>query len=200
MHADRSAGGDPSASARLRMTRYRDELLKWTAKVNLIGPEAKEHLDEHIAEAVAAAEILKPTGNVLDFGSGGGLPAIPMAIVSPDATFHLCEADQKKWAFLKHVVRECGLNCQVYGDRLHRLLARIPQDLKFSLVVSRAVGEPEEWVPSLKGHLEDGARVALFQGSPDVPELPGFTFAEAIPLPRGESNYLAVLTFHVEHR
>src|SRR5205085_7821194 len=86
---------------------YQRLLLTWNEKINLIGPEAKEHLDEHIAEALAAAEILKPSGDVLDFGSGGGLPAIPMAIVSPGATFHLVEADQKKWAFLKHVVREC---------------------------------------------------------------------------------------------
>jgi hypothetical protein len=71
--------------------------------------------------------------------------------------------------------------------------------LRFSLVVSRAVGEPEQWVPSLRGHLEDGARVALFQGSPDAPDIAGFTAAEAVRLPRGESNYLKVLTFHVEH-
>ena len=182
-----------------RLATYKSELLRWTAKVNLIGPEAKEHLDEHIAEALAAAELLKPRGEVLDFGSGGGLPAIPMAIVSPEARFHLVEADQKKWAFLKHVVRECGLNSLVYGDRLARLLARLPQDLRFSLVVSRAVGEPEQWVPSLKGHLEDGARVALFQGSPDAPAIAGFSAAEAVRLPRGESNYLKVLVFHVEH-
>jgi 16S rRNA (guanine527-N7)-methyltransferase len=181
-----------------RLALYRSELLKWTAKVNLIGPEAKEHLDEHIAEAVAAAEILRPVGEVMDFGSGGGLPAIPMAIVSPAAHFHLVEADQKKWAFLKHIVRECGLSSRVYGDRLSRLLPRLPADLRFSLVVSRAVGNPEEWVPSLKDHLEDGARVALFQGTPDVPEIAGFSRGEAIPLPRGESNYLVVLVFHVE--
>jgi 16S rRNA (guanine527-N7)-methyltransferase len=178
---------------------YRAELLKWTAKVNLIGPEAVVHLDEHIAEAFAAAEILQPVGNVMDFGSGGGLPAIPMAIASPAAKFHLVEADQKKWAFLKHIVRECGLSAQVYGDRLSRLLPRLPADLRFSLVVSKAVGYPEEWVPSLKAHLEEGARVALFQGSPDAPEIPGFTREKAVPLPRGESNYLVVLTFHVEH-
>ncbi len=182
---------------------YKRELLKWTAKVNLIGPEAREHLDEHIAEAVVAAEILKPRGEVLDFGSGGGLPAIPMAIVADanqwGARFHLVEADQKKWAFLKHAVRECGLNSQVYGDRLSRLLPRLPADLRFSLVVSRAVGNPEEWVPSLKEHLEDGARIALFQGSPETPELEGFTREEPISLPRGKSNYLALLTFHVEH-
>jgi 16S rRNA (guanine(527)-N(7))-methyltransferase RsmG len=183
-----------------KLALYKSELLKWNAKVNLIGPEATGNLDEHIAEAVAAAEILKPTGEVMDFGSGGGLPAIPMAIVSPEARFHLVEADQKKWAFLKHVVRECGLRSQVYGDRLARLLPRLPAELRFSLVVSRAVGNPEQWVPSLKNHLEDGARVALFQGSPDAPKLAGFSSGEAVPLPRGESNYLVILTFHVEHR
>jgi 16S rRNA (guanine527-N7)-methyltransferase len=181
------------------LERYKSELLKWNAKVNLIGPEATANLDEHIAEAVAAAEILKPEREVMDFGSGGGLPAIPMAIMSPASRFHLVEADQKKWAFLKHIVRECGLSCQVYGDRLSRLLQRLPADLRFSLVVSRAVGNPEEWVPTLKDHLEPGARVALFQGSPDAPEIDGFSREEAVPLPRGESNYLVVLTFHVEH-
>src|SRR5688500_16174801 len=153
---------------------YRAELLKWTAKVNLIGPEAKEHLDEHIAEALAAAEILQPRGQVLDFGSGGGLPAIPMAIVSPGARFHLVEADQKKWAFLKHVARECALNAVIYGDRLARVLGRFPPDLRFSLVTSRAVGKAEEWVPSLRPHLADGATVALFQSMPEVTEFEGF--------------------------
>jgi 16S rRNA (guanine527-N7)-methyltransferase len=174
---------------------YKSELLKWTAKVNLIGPEARAHLDEHIAEAVSAAAILQPKGEVMDFGSGGGLPAIPMAIVAREARFHLVEADQKKWAFLKHVVRECGLSCQVYGDRLSRLLQRLPAELRFSLVVSRAVGNPEEWVPSLKEHLEEGARIALFQGTPDVPAIAGFTRGETLRLPRGDSNYLAVLTY-----
>jgi len=187
------------AQASEALALYKSELLKWNAKVNLIGPEATANLDEHIAEAVAAAEILKPGREVMDFGSGGGLPAIPMAIVSPAARFHLVEADQKKWAFLKHIARECGLSCQVYGVRLSRFLQRLPADLRFSLVVSRAVGNPEEWVPSLKNHLEPGARVALFQGSPDAPEIAGFTLGEAVPLPRGESNYLVVLTFHVEH-
>src|SRR5438105_10545546 len=106
---------------------YKRELLKWNEKINLIGPEAREHLDDHIAEALAAAGILKPEGEVLDFGSGGGLPAIPMAIVSPNARFHLVEADQKKWAFLKHAARECGLNSLVHGDRLSSLLPKLPR-------------------------------------------------------------------------
>jgi 16S rRNA (guanine527-N7)-methyltransferase len=181
-----------------RLELYKQLLLTWTAKVNLIGPEARANLDEHIAEALAAAEILKPAGDVLDFGSGGGLPAIPMAIVSPEARFHMVEADQKKWAFLKHVVRECGLNARVYGDRLARSLERFPPELRFSLVVSRAVGSPEEWLPSLRDRLEEGARVGLFQGTPEVPEIAGFERGAVHRLPRGEANYLATLMFHVE--
>ena len=177
---------------------YKRELLKWNERINLIGPEARANLDDHINEALAAAEILNPAGEVLDFGSGGGLPAIPMAIVSPAARFHLVEADQKKWAFLKHVVRECGLNAVVYGDRLRAALKRLPADLRFSLVTSRAVGSPEEWVPSLREHLADGARVALFQANPDAPRLDGFDDFRADKLPRGASNYVVSLTFHVE--
>jgi 16S rRNA (guanine527-N7)-methyltransferase len=177
---------------------YKRELLKWNERINLIGPEAKANLDAHINEALAAAEILKSRGNALDFGSGGGLPAIPMAIVSPAAKFWLVEVDQKKWAFLKHVVRECRLSAVVVGDRLSRALERFPPDLCFSLVTSRAVGDPEEWVPLLREWLEPGGRVALFQGTDDVPAIDGIASSEVHRLPRGASNFLVVLTFHVK--
>jgi 16S rRNA (guanine527-N7)-methyltransferase len=174
-----------------RLELYKRLLLTWNEKVNLIGPDAREHLDEHIDEALAAARLLNPDGEVLDFGSGGGLPAIPMAIVSPRARFHLVEADQKKWAFLKHVVRECQLNALVYGDRLDRVLTLLPSDLRFSLAVSRAVGHPEEWVASLRPILAEGARVALFQGTADVPAIEGFARSGASRLKRG---FLVTLT------
>ncbi len=174
---------------------YKRELLRWNDKVNLIGPEARANLDEHVAEGLAAAKILKPEREVLDFGSGGGLPAIPMAIVSPNARFHLVEADQKKWAFLKHVVRECRLNSVVYGDRLDRVLKRFPPDLRFSLVISRAVGSPEEWLPSLAPWIEPEGRAALFQGTVEGEELHHFRKVGSHKLQRG---YL--VTFHVEQQ
>jgi 16S rRNA (guanine527-N7)-methyltransferase len=181
-----------------RLDIYERELLAWNQRVNLIGPEAVANVREHIDEAVVAAAHLQPVGNVLDFGSGGGLPAIPMAIVSPEARFHLVEVDKKKWAFLKHVARECGLNAVVVDDRLQRALPRFPPSLRFSLVTSRAVGGPEEWVPLLRDRMEPGGRVALFQSSPDVAPIAGFTRTDVFRLPRGASNYLVTLTFHVE--
>jgi 16S rRNA (guanine527-N7)-methyltransferase len=181
-----------------RLETYKRELLRWNERINLIGPEAEANLDDHVAEAVTAAGMLNPRGDVLDFGSGGGLPAIPMAVVSPDARFHLVESDRKKWAFLKHIVRACELNAVIYGDRLARALARFPPDVRFSLVTSRAVGNPEEWVPSLAVWMEPGGRIALFQSSTEVPPISGFESKEAFRLPRGTSNYLVTLTFHVE--
>jgi 16S rRNA (guanine527-N7)-methyltransferase len=181
-----------------RLALYKRLLLSWNEKVNLIGPEAVENIDSHIDEAVVAAGLLKPVGEVLDFGSGGGLPAIPMAIQSPGARFHMVEADQKKWAFLKHAARECALNAVIHGDRLHRVLPNLPRGL--SLVTSRAVGRPEEWLPLLTPVLADGARVALFQGIAEPPSVPRFSPAGVHQLPRGESNFLVTLTFHVEQR
>jgi len=176
------------------LEQYKSLLLSWDQRMNLIGPEARTNLDKHIQEALDAVEILQPAGNVLDFGSGGGLPAIPMAIASPAARFHLVEANQKKWAFLKHVVRACQLNAVVYGDRLDRVLNRLSPDLTFTLVTSRAVGKPEEWLPTLAPWMEPNGRAALFEGTPDVPEIAGFRKDAAHRLPRG---YL--VTFHVEH-
>ena len=180
-----------------RLERYKEELLRWNTKINLVGPEARENIDAHIEEALTAAQILQPRGEVLDFGSGGGLPAIPMALVSPDAHFHLVEADQKKWAFLKHIARECALNVVVHGDRLARVLTQLPPSLRFSLVTSRAVGKPHEWLPLLAPWMADGGRVALFQGTPEPPSVPPFRPAEAFPLRRGT---LVTLTFHVEQQ
>ena len=172
---------------------YKSLLLSWDERMNLIGPEVRANLDTHIEEALQAAVILEPRGEVLDFGSGGGLPAIPMAIAFPEARFHLVEANQKKWAFLKHVVRGCRLNAVVYGDRLDRVLKRLPPDLRFSLVTSRAVGRPDEWLPPLAPWMETNGKAALFEGTPDVPEIAHFRKDDACKMPRG---YL--VTFHVE--
>jgi 16S rRNA (guanine527-N7)-methyltransferase len=176
-----------------RLELYRQDLLAWNEKINLIGPEARANIEEHIAEALEGGQILEPEREVLDFGSGGGLPAIPMAISAPDARFHLVESDKKKWAFLKHVVRECRLNSVVYGDRLARVLTQFPPDLRFSLVTSRAVGSPEQWLPSLAPFMEPGGRAALFQATADAPKIDRFRKGEALRVRRG-----FLVMFHVE--
>lgn len=180
-------------SAEEKLARYRELLLHWNRSVNLIGPEAEANVDDHIGEALEAGDSLDLSGNVLDFGSGGGLPAIPLAIRFPQAHFHLVEADQKKWSFLKFVVRECELKATIHGDRLERLVARFEPDLRFRFVTSRAVGRPEQWLPLLRDRLEPGARIALFQRNEPDSVIEHFDLERVVPLSRGDRNVLVVL-------
>lgn len=173
--------------------RFEALLRSWSGRVNLIGPEARRNLPDHLEEAREAAAILEPEGECLDFGSGGGLPAIPMAIDFPDAAFTLVEADQKKWAFLKHVGRECALNVRVLGDRLERLLEEGRLGGPFQLVTSRAVGYPERWLPGLASSLAPNARVALFEHQRGAHEIEGFLTERVESLSRGADNYLIIL-------
>ena len=193
------AGPMDDKAAKLAL--YESLLKKWGARINLVGPEAKRNLGEHIGEAVEAAGFLRLEGEALDFGSGGGLPAIPLAILGePHVRFHLVEADQKKWAFLKAAVRECGLNCTVWGDRLQRALEKMEPSVGFDLVTSRAVGYPEEWLPQVLPRLRPGASVALFQSSSNPPLVEGLQHSSSHRLSRGENNFLMIMkTFHVEH-
>lgn len=173
--------------------RYEALLRSWSDRINLIGPEAKRHLREHLEEAREAGRRLEPRGECLDFGSGGGLPAIPIAIDHPDARFTLVEADQKKWAFLKHVARECALNLRVLGDRLERLIDEGDLGGPYGFVTSRAVGYPERWLPRLGSSLERGARIALFEHSGEPATIAGFETDDVVPLSRGTDNYLIIL-------
>lgn len=185
-------------AAKLKL--YKQLLLKWGEKVNLAGPEAIRNLDSHVAESVEAGTHLRLVGEALDFGSGGGLPAIPLAILGgAGLRYHLVEADQKKWAFLKAVVRECALNCLVYGDRLQNVVPQLEASLRFDLVTSRAVGYPESWLPLMVPRMSHEGRVALFQSAPDAPVVPGLQLASSHPLSRGDRNHLVIMRmFHVE--
>jgi 16S rRNA (guanine527-N7)-methyltransferase len=176
-----------------QLARYEEILLSWSARINLIGPEARRNLHDHIEEAREAGRYLQPAGPALDFGSGGGLPAVPIAIDHPAAQFDLVEADQKKWAFLKHVARECALNCRVLGGRLERLLEEDRLAGPYQLVTSRAVGYPGRWLPALAPVLARDARIALFERGRNVPKLGGFQLENVETLSRGTDNYLIVL-------
>ncbi len=177
---------------------YKENLLRWGAVVNVAGPDAMVRVDEHISEALLGAELVKPFGRILDFGSGGGLPAIPMAIMSPDARFELVEADQRKWAFLKHVIRECALSCLAHGVRLANFVGGLGVQDQFDMITSRAVGRPNEWLPLILPNLREGGRVVLFSGAEDL-DLQQLKLLKRHTLPRREANFLyEYQKFHVE--
>ena len=90
---------DPESAARLAA--YRDLLLRWNQRINLISEDTAAEVDRrHIADGAQLEPLLPGHGPVADIGSGAGLPGMVLAILQPDREFHLVESDKRKAAFL----------------------------------------------------------------------------------------------------
>jgi 16S rRNA (guanine527-N7)-methyltransferase len=89
----------PETAARLAV--YRDLLLRWNTRINLISEETATEIDQrHIADCAQLQPLLPPEGPIADIGSGAGLPGLVLAIMQPEREIHLVESDKRKAAFL----------------------------------------------------------------------------------------------------
>ena len=86
------------------------ELLKWSQKTNLTAiSDPLEIAVKHILDSIAPAPFISPDSSLLDVGSGGGFPGIPLKIMIPSLSVTLIDASRKKVSFLKHVIRMLGI-------------------------------------------------------------------------------------------
>jgi 16S rRNA (guanine527-N7)-methyltransferase len=167
--AETWAGSCDSAQTEA-ITRYASLLLTWTARINLTGASSLDDLAaEHLPDSFALAARLggqgadDPSLDVVDVGSGGGLPALPLAILRPALRIRLVESVAKKAAFLRTAVRELGLRDRISVD-VKRAEALLP-DAAFDVAISRATLPPEEWVKLGAGLVRPGGRVFVLSSS-----------------------------------
>src|SRR4029450_10495552 len=92
-----------------------------------------------LARALELARLLKSGEEILDVGTGGGVPGVVLAIVRPDLRVSLCDSVGKKAKALEQIIASLGLELSVYPVRGEELL----EDMRFDAVVSRA-GRSEE--------------------------------------------------------
>jgi 16S rRNA (guanine527-N7)-methyltransferase len=120
-----------------KLAKYANLLYRWNSKVSMTSIPIEEFVELHIAECLLAArKIPKGAVRVLDFGSGTGLPGIPIQIARPELQVILAESQKKKASFLREAVRELGLcDTEVYVGRVEDM----PDSQKFDLVALRAV-------------------------------------------------------------
>ena len=124
---------------------FLDMLLETNKQFNLTGiKSADEAWIRHILDSISLMPILAKENveHVVDVGSGGGLPGIPLAITMPNVTFTLVETTQKKAMFLSHVSQELGLeNVTVISERAENLATKNGgfRDIA-DAVIARAVG------------------------------------------------------------
>ena len=131
----------PSNIADLEL--FLQEMGRWNQVHNLTAIEGeKDSIRLHLIDSIAVLPVLKrflkgSSPRIADLGSGGGLPAIPIAIVQPDWHLSLIEAIRKKTAFLQHVRGKLKLkNIEVLCERVED--AAVQQPAQFDAVISRA--------------------------------------------------------------
>jgi 16S rRNA (guanine527-N7)-methyltransferase len=106
-----------------------------------------------------------PAGSMLDIGSGGGFPGVPLGIVWPETRITLLESREKKVGFLELVIRELGLsNMRAVCARLEDLGTSWQEERTFDLVAVRAVGGLPALLRSAQGACAPGARWIYFLG------------------------------------
>ena len=125
---------------------YYRELIDWNERMNLTsitdyeGVQVKHFLDSLTVKAGMKSPDTKQGLNVIDIGSGAGLPGIPLKIAFPDIKLVLLEATSKKAVFLQHVINRLGLdNVEVITDRAEVIAHSAQYREKYDLVLSRAV-------------------------------------------------------------
>lgn len=99
---------------------------KWSAKINLISKHSVSDIwDRHILDSAQLWPLAPPCARWIDLGSGGGLPALVIAILAKElrAELHLTmiESDQRKCTFLRTAIREFSLNASVIADRIENV-------------------------------------------------------------------------------
>ena len=113
-----------SRETKRRLELYVDLLLQWQQKTNLIAPSTIPTIwTRHVADSLQLLDLAPDARVWVDFGSGGGFPAIPVACAladRPGAIVHLIESNGKKAAFLREAIRITGVPAQVHMDRVEK--------------------------------------------------------------------------------
>jgi 16S rRNA (guanine527-N7)-methyltransferase len=140
------------------------ELERWNRVHNLTSVEGEQaSIDLHLIDSIAILpimrEFLPPTQVcIADLGSGGGLPAIPIAIAEPNWSISLIEAVRKKTAFLQNVKGKLGLtNASIYSDRVEHVAGQEPG--KYDAVISRAFTSLDRFLDLAEPFLKPGGLV-----------------------------------------
>ncbi len=152
-----------------RLVIYGNLLLKWNSRMNLTAiRDSKGILDRHIVESVVAAQFLPPgVATLLDFGSGAGLPGVPIAICREEIAVTLAESQSKKAAFLAEVSRSIGVAMAVHAGRVEALPVRV----KFDVVALRAVDRMAEAVKVARSRVAGDGYLLLFVTEPTKDEI-----------------------------
>lgn len=142
------------------------ELLKWNCKMNLTA--ITDPLDvavKHFLDSVAPASLIPSGASLLDIGSGGGFPGIPLKITRPSVSVTLIDSSRKKVSFQKHIIRSLGLQDIEAMHIRAEDLARDPGYANaFDVIVCRALSALDSFVRMASPLLAKGGVMIALKG------------------------------------
>lgn len=163
------------------------EYPEWNSKINVISRKDIDNLEiNHLLHSLAIAKFIHftPGSRVMDFGTGGGFPGIPLAAMFPDVHFHLIDRTGKKVRVAREVAEACGLTNVSFS---HGDVAECKE--KFDFVVSRAVMPQADLLKICRKNLSKECRNALPNG---LITLKGGELGEELKSLKGTSEVVEV--------
>ena len=169
-----------------QLSKLKDLYFEWNEKINVIS---RKDIDElyikHVLHSLAIAKVMKfkDGSEVLDVGTGGGFPGIPLAILFPEVNFHLVDSIQKKILVVSEVANALELkNVKAETQRVEKLKS------KYDFIVSRAVTQMPKFVGWVRGKIKKENinplpnGILYLKGGDLSEELKDFKTAEIYPI------------------
>jgi 16S rRNA (guanine527-N7)-methyltransferase len=185
-------------------------LMEWNRRINLTAiTEPKQVAVKHFLDAIAPIRHIPDQGQLLDIGTGGGFPGIPLKIMRPGQPMTLIDSARKKINFVKHVIRQLPLNCiQAHHTRAEALFENSGKGT-YAVIICRALADPYRAVKLAAPLLNSDGKIVLYQGpnenaaatsrSPQICTIDGITYRQSIIsylLPAlGDARKVTILEF-----
>ena len=200
----RRAGVTISPALAAKLEAYFKLLTAWNTKMNLTGLDLAEQspaaIDRLLIEPlVASKHVTSPVTRMIDIGSGGGSPAIPLALALSSPHLMLVEAKARKSVFLREALRALEMSeAEVATSRFEELLARPPLHEAHELLTLRAVRVEGAILMNLQAFVRPGGELFLFRAASGA-ETPGslmppLSWKATFPLLEDQGSRLVVLT------
>lgn len=184
-----------------QLENYKNILLDWNTKVNLISRKDQDNFEEHhLLHSLAITKFYKfiPHQKVVDIGTGGGLPGIPIAIMFPQTDFILIDSRKNKIIALQEIVYSLQLtNVTVINERVENL------NIPYNLAIGRAVGNMQtliKWIMPNIHPLQSEPFLIYLKGDDVFDEISSLNYKytiksikEILDLPYYQDKYLVML-------
>lgn len=142
------------------------ELIQWSRKINLTAiTEPIDIAIKHFVDSIAPLPYLPPMKKVLDIGSGGGFPGIPLKVIHPEIELTLVDAVRKKASFMQHVIRKLRLkSAKAVHSRVENLHDQGGAFGPYDTIVCRALSDLSFIIPYALPLLTLDGEIVVWKG------------------------------------